>query len=124
MYNEEKNEVMINRKTIFWTLFSGVAIGGSWLIYNKFFKYGKSNYQMLQENLGVTSNTEKVVVKFNGGLNQATFWNNDRVFFSPFGSTQVLAKGTYFNGGKKIVLDGGKTIESDSVWLNLLNAIK
>jgi hypothetical protein len=117
---------MQNKKIIFWTIFSGVAIGGSWLIYNKFFKAEKTltNYEAVQQNIGLTGDPEKLTVKFNFGLNQATFWNNNRVFFSPFGLPDIIAKGTYSNGGKTIVLDNGKKIESESVWANLLQAIK
>lgn len=117
---------MNNRKAIFWTIFSGVAIGGSWLIYNKFFKAEKTltNYEGVQQNIGLVGDAEKLAVVFNGGKNQATFWSNDRVFFSPFGLPDIIAKGSYSDGGKTIVLDNGKKIESSSVWANLLNAIK
>jgi hypothetical protein len=117
---------MQNKKVIFWTIFSGVAIGGSWLIYNKFFKAEKTltNYEDVQKNVGLSGDSEKLAVVFNGGKNQATFWNNDRVFFSPYGLPDIISKGTYSNGGKTIVLDSGKKIESSSVWANLLNAIK
>lgn len=119
---------MQNKKAIFWTIFSGVAIGGSWLIYNKFFKVEKlTNFEMVQKNLTADAkltNELFLPVKFNGGKNQATFWNNDRVFFSPYGSDNVIAKGIYSDGGKTIILDGGKTIQSPSVWTNLYEAIK
>ena len=78
----------------------------------------------MQQNIGSVGDSEKLAVIFNGGKNQATFWNNDRVFFSPYGLPDIIAKGTYSNGGKTIVLDSGKKIESPSVWANLLNAIK
>jgi hypothetical protein len=116
---------MQNKKIIFWTIFSGVAVGGSWLIYRKFFKVETlNNFKEVQKNIGLSGDDEKLVVVFNGGKNQATFWNNDRVFFSPYGLPEIISKGTYSDGGKKIVLDNGKVIDSPSVWGNLLNAIK
>ena len=84
------------------------------------------NFEDLKKNLGanVRASGNVVSVKFNGGKNQADFYNNDRVIISTVGKSGFLVKGKYSNGGRTIVLDNGKNITSGSVWGNLLNAIK
>ncbi len=78
------------------------------------------NFQQVQTNLSTKANANGVVsVRFNGNKNQADFYNNNRVIIGTVGQSGYLKKGTYSNGGKTIVLDGGKTITSGSVWQNL-----
>jgi hypothetical protein len=98
-----------------------------------FAKYGKEftdssvgtvtpsdNFNQVQSNLSVNANANGIVsVKFNGNKNVANFYNNNRVIIGTVGKSGYLKKGTYSNGGKTIVLDGGKTITSGSVWQNL-----
>ncbi len=82
------------------------------------------NFLDLQDNLGLKPNSDNILVtKFNEGKNIAQFYSNNRVFVFD-ANKNVLAKGTYINGGKKIVLDGGFTIESGSVFGNLLDILK
>ena len=89
-----------------------------------------TNFELVQKNLyspATFTDAQYIIVKFNDGKNQATFWSNDRVFFS--GPLGIITKGTYSNGGKTIVLDStlptsGKKIEGPSVWTNISNAIK
>ena len=79
----------------------------------------------VKSNLGsqaVIDSKGNVGVSFNDKKNYAWFYPNNR--FSIFSGTKLLLKGSYSNGGKKLVIDGGKTIESGSVWNNLSNAIK
>jgi hypothetical protein len=86
----------------------------------------QNNFNDVKKNLGlnISSKGNVVSVKFNGGKNQADFYNNDRVIISTVGKSGYLKKGSYSNGGKTIVIDGGKTITSGSVWGNLLNTLK
>lgn len=85
----------------------------------------QNNFNDVKKNLGlnISSKGNVVSVKFNGGKNQADFYNNDRVIISTVGKSGVLKKGIYSNGGKTIFIDGGKTITSGSVWGNLLNTL-
>lgn len=103
-----------------------------------FAKYGKeftdsnvgtttpsANFQQVQTNLSTKANANGVVsVRFNGNKNQADFYNNNRVVINIVGKSGFLKKGTYSNGGKTIILDGGKTITSGSVWQNLNSTLK
>lgn len=78
-----------------------------------------SNYKMVKSK----SNDDVVRVVFNSKNNYVDFYNNGR-FFIFDNSNKNVAKGSYANGGKKFVLDSGKTIESNSVWSNLINSLK
>ena len=73
----------------------------------------------------VSFNTSKQVSTY--GIMKAQFYNNNRIFIFDVAGKNI-AKGNYYNGGKKIVItDGknkGKTIESGSVWTNLLNILR
>jgi len=73
----------------------------------------------------VSFNTSKQVSTY--GIMKAQFYNNGRIFIFDVAGKNI-AKGNYYNGGKKIVItDGknkGKTIESGSVWTNLLNILR
>jgi hypothetical protein len=62
-------------------------------------------------------------VRFNSGKNRAMFYSNGRFAIYPQRSSNFIAKGSYDNGGKKLVVDGGKTIESGSVWNNLKSTL-
>ena len=71
-------------------------------------------------------NTTKQVSAY--GIMTAQFYNNGRIWIYNKSDGKNIAKGNYYNGGRKIVLtDGknkGKTIESGSVWTNLLNILR
>ncbi len=84
------------------------------------------NFGDLKKNLGdrISDKGTVVTVPFNSNKNQADFYNNGRVIIAKAGATGYLVKGSYSDGGKTIVLDGGKTITSGSVWGNLLETIK
>ncbi len=82
-----------------------------------------SNFDSLQKNLNLKAKNGVVIVPFNGGKNVANFYNNNRVILFATGQSGVLKKGTYSNGGLTFVIDGGKTISSGSVWVNLINAL-
>jgi hypothetical protein len=79
-------------------------------------------------NLGVDPsliNNGILSVSFNKGSNSAQFYTNNRIFIyddtkSP---SVIMAKGTYSNGGQKIVIDNGKTIVSQNVWNNLISTL-
>ena len=60
-------------------------------------------------------------VVFNGGKNNAVFYTNSRVVI--FQGKNVLKKGSYLFGGKIITIDGGKTVNSESVFSNLTSLI-
>ncbi len=84
----------------------------------------QKNFLDLQNNLGLKPNSDNVIVtKFNEGKNIAQFYNNNRVFVFDE-NKKSIAKGAYSNGGKKIVLDDGFSIESGSVFGNLLGILK
>lgn len=71
-------------------------------------------------------NTTKQVSAY--GIMIAQFYNNGRIWIYNKSDSKNIAKGNYYNGGRKIVItDGknkGKTIESGSVWTNLLNILR
>jgi hypothetical protein len=53
---------------------------------------------------------------------KAQFYKNSRIFV--FDDTnKLLAKGTYYNGGRRIVFENGKTIESNNIEKNILAGI-
>lgn len=62
------------------------------------------------------------------GIMKAQFYNNGRLWVFEKGTGKNILKANYDNGGRKIVItDGknkGKTIESGSVWTNLLNTLR
>ena len=97
-----------------------------------FFIYKKSpegqankNFDDVQDNLGKKAlNDEVVIVNINDGKNQASFFNNNRFSITTKGISGYLKKGTYLDGGKKLIIDEGNTIEGGSVYGNLLTAIK
>lgn len=79
----------------------------------------KQRFQDVQKNLGVSTDGNVLTVNFMAGQNQADFYDNGRFFISKKGVPGYLKKGSYFNGGKRMVIDGGATIEGESVWNNL-----
>ncbi len=84
----------------------------------------QKNFLDLQNNLGLKPNSDNIIVtKFNEGKNIAQFYTNNRIFIFDE-NKNVVSKGTYFNGGKQIALDGGLTVEGGSVFGNLLDILK
>jgi hypothetical protein len=65
------------------------------------------------KNLAVET-SELLIVSFNDSKNKAQFYKNNRLFIFDK-SNNILAKGGYLIGGKKIVLDSGKSFESNFV---------
>ncbi len=60
---------------------------------------------------------------FDGSKYFATFYNNKRFFIFRASDNGWLKKGSYSNGGRTLVVDGGKTISSSSIWKNLNDAL-
>lgn len=87
-------------------------------------KKNNPNFLSVQENLGLKPNNEGVLVSnFNDGENKFQFYSNDRIFiFDKKGN--IVLKGKYEDGGKKITSDSGKSISGNSVWKNLLDILK
>lgn len=87
-------------------------------------KKNNPNFLSVQENLGLKPNNEGVIVaNFNDGENKFQFYSNDRIFiFDKKGN--IVLKGKYEDGGKKITSDSGKSISGNSVWKNLLDILK
>lgn len=102
-------------------------ITGAFFIVRRFLypnaKQVNSNFLDLQENIGIKPNGDIVIAKFNEGENKAQFYSNDR-FFIFDKNNNILNKGKYEDGGKKITFDSGKIISSNSVWKNLLDSLK
>ena len=104
-----------------------LAIGGGYLVYNKFFKKAKtnSNFEKAQENLNMKAGEDNIII--------APFMSNNKKFYSQFYTNnriiifgedkKIVSKGTYFDGGRTIVLDNGKQSSDESVWKNLLNLV-
>ena len=63
-----------------------------------------------------------VVYTFNNSKNKAQFYNNNRVFIFD-NDNKIILKGSYQNGGRKIIIDNGKTIESNDINNNLIEAL-
>jgi uncharacterized tellurite resistance protein B-like protein len=63
-----------------------------------------------------------IIVSFNNSLNKAQFYNNNRVFISDQ-NNNILKKGSYLIGGRKIVLDSGTHLESNIVIENLIKTV-
>ena len=66
--------------------------------------------------------SDLLLVSFNNSLNKAQFYKNNRLFIFD-NSNKILAKGSYLIGGKKIVLDSGKSFESNFVLENLIKTV-
>lgn len=63
-------------------------------------------------------------VFFDGKKYSATFYGNNRFFIFRASDNAWLKKGSYSNGGKTLIVDGGKTLSSGSVWKNLADAVR
>ena len=83
----------------------------------------KQRFLDVQKNLGVATTASVFSVNFNSGVNQADFYDNGRFVISKKGTQGYTKKGSYYNGGKKLVIDDGATIEGESVWTNLQKTI-
>ena len=87
-------------------------------------KYLNESTKAVRDNLGKASIVYKdgnVKVDF-GGKYSATFYTNNRFSINEKGAG-LLKKGTYLDGGKKLIVDDGKTVEGGSVWTNLQNTL-
>ena len=102
-----------------------VAAAYYFLIYKKN-KPEIINYDDLKKNLGsnLLDKGNLIQVVFNENKHKSDFYPNNRFFISEYNSNTPLKKGTYLNGGKKLIIDNGRTIESNSVWDNLLETLK
>jgi hypothetical protein len=63
-----------------------------------------------------------LLVSFNNSINKAQFYNNNRVFIFDQ-NNNILKKGSYLIGGRKIVLDSGTHLESNIVIENLIKTV-
>jgi hypothetical protein len=87
-----------------------------------------NNFNSAVTNTGLKPNKDGVlIVNFNyedkKAKNFAQFYTNNRVIIFD-ADKNIIARGTYSNGGKTIKLDSGKEITSGSVFGNLLQTIK
>lgn len=104
-----------------------LVIGGGYLAYNKFFKKVKtnSNFENVQSNLNMKAGSDNIVIApfmSNGKKFYSQFYTNNRIII--FGEDKkIVSKGTYFDGGRTVVLDNGKQSSDESVWKNLLNLV-
>ncbi|HWY11579.1 MAG TPA: hypothetical protein VN026_09655 [Bacteroidia bacterium] len=112
----------------------GVTLGLAGLGYY-FFVYNKGNnnstnssqssFGDLIANLGTAIKPSKdniLVIPFSNNKNFAQFYTNNRLIIFD-ANKKVVTKGSYSDGGKSIVLDSGQTINSNSVWKNLLDTL-
>lgn len=85
---------------------------------------GGTNYALLKKELGTSA------TNFSGGVRTSVLGKNKRYSFDFYagngrfcfyetGQTACIKKGTYTNGGKKMFIDGGKTYELGTVFLNM-----
>jgi len=80
------------------------------------------NFNSLQTNLGLKANKDNVViVPFNENNNKAQFYTNDRVIIFDK-NNNIVAKGSYSNGGQTITLDNGKEYNG-TAWGNIEDVI-
>jgi hypothetical protein len=89
-------------------------------------KYLNESTKAVRDNLGGgdVSKDGSVKVDFFNGKYLATFYTNNRFSINEKGVDGFVKKGTYLDGGKKLNVEDGKTIEGGSVWDNLQKAIK
>jgi len=72
---------------------------------------------------GIASESNGILIcSFNNSKNKAQFYNNNRVFIFD-NNNKIILKGSYQNGGRKIIIDNGKTIESNDINNNLIEAL-
>lgn len=102
---------------------------GGYFLYDKFLSpksRASLNFKNLQENINMKPDSSNIVIapfKSEGKTYYSQFYSNNRVII--FGADKkILNKGTYFDGGKTIVLDNGKQSSDEIVWTNLLNLVK
>jgi hypothetical protein len=91
--------------------------------------YYNDNFNSAVTNTGLKPTKDgQLIVNFNyednKAKNFAKFYTNNRVIIFNNADKNVIARGTYSNGGKTIKLDSGKEITSGSVFGNLLETIK
>jgi hypothetical protein len=109
----------------------GVALGVVglayyFLVHNRTQESGSDsiNFNSLLSNTGLKPNQSGIlIIPFNDSKNSAQFYNNNRIFIFD-ADKNVVAKGTYSDGGKSIKLDSGSKIASGSVFSNLLKIVK
>ena len=63
-----------------------------------------------------------IVYAFNNAKNKAQFYADNRLFIFD-NDNKIILKGSYQNGGRKIIIDNGKTIESNDINNNLIEAL-
>ena len=74
---------------------------------------GCKNYRIMTHTTTFMSNGKKFY---------SQFYTNNRIII--FGEDKkIVSKGTYFDGGRTVVLDNGKQSSDESVWKNLLNLV-
>jgi len=73
------------------------------------------------KDLAIETN-DVLLVSFNNSINKAQFYNNNRVFIFDQ-NNNILKKGSYLIGGRKIVLDSGTHLESNIVIENLIKTV-
>jgi len=67
--------------------------------------------------------SDTVTVPFNSKKNTIKFYSNGRLSVNDSTTKKLIKKGTWSDGGKKITIDGEKTISSNSVWDNIEKTI-
>jgi uncharacterized protein (DUF697 family) len=70
----------------------------------------------------VTEGKDVLILSFNGAKNEAQFYTNNRVFIYEQ-QNQILKKGSYSNGGRRIRTDDGRVFEGNNIVDNLYAAI-
>jgi hypothetical protein len=99
----------------------------AYILYSKYKKgdlileVGKvnKNFTDLQSNSGLKPNKDDIVIaKFNSDKNKVQFYTNNR-FFIFDDKNVILIKGTYSDGGKTLIADNGKRVDSGSIWANI-----
>lgn len=87
-----------------------------------------SNYEKLKSNLGSTfqkvKDKEAISLVFNDKKNTVLFYGNNRFFIGANPYKGYTIKGSYSEGGKKLSIDKGKTIEGGSIFKNLRKALE
>lgn len=87
---------------------------------------GGSNFQLLKQALaGGSTNFSGGISYLISGQNKNyrfDFYTNGRFFVNTAGTNDAIKRGTYSNGGKKMVIDGGNTYEN-TLAVNNISAI-
>ena len=82
------------------------------------------NFIDLQLNSGLKPNKDDIIIaKFNSDKNKVQFYTNNR-FFIFDDKDIIVSKGTYSDGGKTLIADNGKRVNSGSVWANISDILK